>query len=113
VSEPRTRLSRRLSVIWFTDLVGYSTLSARDEDRAIALVQQFQQLVRRTVPSAGGRIVKFIGDAALLESPTAEAALAAAHAMHAEMGEGLRTGVHLGEVAVASDGDLYQSSGSR
>jgi adenylate cyclase len=107
VSEPRTRLSRRLSVIWFTDLVGYSTLSARDQDRAIALVQQFQQLVRRTVPSAGGRVVKFIGDAALLESPTAEAALAAAHAMHAEMGDGLRTGVHLGEVTVASDGDLY------
>jgi TolB-like protein len=87
--------------------VGYSTLSAQDQDRAIALVQQFQQLVRRAVPTAGGRIVKFIGDAALLESPSAEAALAAAHALHAEMGEGLRTGVHLGEVTVAFDGDLY------
>jgi TolB-like protein/class 3 adenylate cyclase len=99
--------SYRLSVVWFSDLVGYSDLSARDQDRALAMVQGFQALVGRTVPQAKGRVVKFIGDAALLESPTAEAALQAATALHAEMGEGLRTGIHLGEVAVAVDGDLY------
>jgi TolB-like protein len=107
VTETQARLSHRLSVVWFTDLVGYSALSARDQDRAVALVQRFQEIVERTVPREEGRIVKFIGDAALLESPSAEAALQAASALHAEMGEGLRTGIHLGDVAVASDGDLY------
>jgi adenylate cyclase len=107
VSETQARLSHRLSVVWFTDLVGYSALSARDQDRAVAMVQRFQEIVRRRVPEEEGRVVKFIGDAALLESPSAEAALQAATALHAEMGEGLRTGIHLGDVAVASDGDLY------
>jgi TolB-like protein/class 3 adenylate cyclase/Tfp pilus assembly protein PilF len=106
LSETHTRLSHRLSVVWFTDLVGYSTLSARDQDRAVAMVQRFQEIVRRSV-SDDDRIVKFIGDAALLESPSAEAALQAATALHREMDENLRTGIHLGDVAVASDGDLY------
>jgi TolB-like protein/lipopolysaccharide biosynthesis regulator YciM len=107
VSESPSRLSHRLSVVWFTDLVGYSTLAARDQDKAVALVQRFQEIVDRTVPREEGRVVKFIGDAALLESPSAESALQAATALHAEMGERLRTGIHLGDVAVASDGDLY------
>ena len=102
-----SRLSHRLSVVWFTDLVGYSSLAARDQDEAIALVQRFQAIVEATVPRAEGRVVKFIGDAALLESPSAESALQAATALHQEMGERLRTGIHLGDVAVASDGDLY------
>ena len=107
MSTAQARLSHRLSVVWFTDLVGYSTLAARDQDRAIALVQRFQEIVERTVPREEGRIVKFIGDAALLESPSAESALQAATALHVEMGDPLRTGIHLGDVAVASDGDLY------
>ena len=94
-------------MVWFTDLVGYSSLAARDQDEAVALVQRFQAIVEATVSRAQGRVVKFIGDAALLESPSAESALQAATALHREMGERLRTGIHLGDVAVASDGDLY------
>ena len=87
--------------------MGYSSLAARDQDEAVALVQRFQAIVEATVPRAEGRVVKFIGDAALLESPSAESALMAATALHREMGERVRTGIHLGDVAVASDGDLY------
>jgi adenylate cyclase len=103
------RLPHRLSVVWFTDLVGYSSLTAQDEDRAIALVRRFQAAVRAAVPSDSGRIVKFIGDAALVESPSAESALVAAATLRESLGEGeaVRTGVHLGDVAVAPDGDLY------
>jgi TolB-like protein/class 3 adenylate cyclase/Tfp pilus assembly protein PilF len=109
VSELQSRLPHRLSVVWFTDLVGWSELAARDEDRAIALVRRFQAAVRAAVPSDSGRIVKFIGDAALVESPSAESALRSAAALKEAMGEGetVRTGVHLGDVAVAADGDLY------
>ena len=103
------RLPHRLSVVWFTDLVGYSSLTAQDEDRAIALVRRFQAAVRAAVPHDSGRIVKFIGDAALVESPSAESALVAAATLRDSLGEGeaVRTGVHLGDVAVAPDGDLY------
>jgi TolB-like protein/class 3 adenylate cyclase/Tfp pilus assembly protein PilF len=103
------RLPHRLTVVWFTDLVGYSSLMAEDEDRAIALVRRFQAAVRAALPTDCGRIVKFIGDAALVESSSAESALVAAATLRESLGEreAVRTGVHLGDVAVAPDGDLY------
>ena len=107
--DPAIRLPHRLSVVWFSDLVGWSQLTAEDEDKAIALVRRFQAAVRAAVPPERGRIVKFIGDAALVESPSAEAAVQAAAELRGLMraGETIRTGVHLGDVAVAPDGDLY------
>jgi TolB-like protein/class 3 adenylate cyclase len=107
--DPAVRLPHRLSVVWFSDLVGWSSLTAEDEDKAIALVRRFQAAVRAVVPPEQGRIVKFIGDAALVESPSAEAAVRAAAELRGLMrkGETIRTGVHLGDVAVAPDGDLY------
>ncbi|HYO45229.1 MAG TPA: tetratricopeptide repeat protein [Gemmatimonadota bacterium] len=107
--ERSDRLPHRLTVVWFTDLVGYSSLAAQDEDRAIALVRRFQAAVRAAIPPDGGRIVKFIGDAALVESPSVESALVAAATLRESLagGEEVRTGIHLGDVAVAPDGDLY------
>jgi adenylate cyclase len=65
--------------------------------------------VRAVVSPERGRIVKFIGDAALVESPSAEAAVQSAAELRGLMGAGetIRTGIHLGDVAVAPDGDLY------
>jgi class 3 adenylate cyclase len=59
VSESPSRLSHRLTVVWFTDLVGYSSLAARDQDEAVALVQRFQAIVEATVQRTDGRVVKF------------------------------------------------------
>ncbi len=72
-------------------------------------MRRFQAAVRAAVPPERGRIVKFIGDAALVESPSAEVALYAAATLRESMGsrETIRTGMHLGDVAVAPDGDLY------
>jgi TolB-like protein/cytochrome c-type biogenesis protein CcmH/NrfG len=102
-------MPHRLSVVWFSDLVGWSSLTAEDEDRAIALMRRFQAAVRAVVAEDRGRIVKFIGDAALVESPSAEAAVMAADEVRGLMraGESIRTGIHLGDVAVGPDGDLY------
>ena len=73
-SGPSNRLPHRLSVVWFSDLVGWSSLTAANEDQAISLVRRFQAAVRAVVSNDQGRVVKFIGDAALVESPSAEAA---------------------------------------
>ena len=103
------QLPHRLSVVWFSDLVGWSQLTAEDEDKAISLVRRFQAAVRAVVSPERGRIVKFIGDAALVESPSAQAAVQSAAELRGLMGAGetIRTGIHLGDVAVAPDGDLY------
>ncbi|CAN5822645.1 adenylate/guanylate cyclase domain-containing protein [soil metagenome] len=107
MSESTDRHAYRLSVVWFTDLVGYSSLTAEDQDQALVLLQRFKEFVLQAISRQGGRVVKFIGDAALIESPSAESAVQAAKVLHAEFGTRLRTGIHLGDVAVASDGDLH------
>ncbi len=108
-ARPSSQLPHRVSVVWFSDLVGWSSLTAENEDQAISLVRRFQAAVRAVVAGERGRIVKFIGDAALVESPSAEAAVKAAGELRGLMqaGETIRTGIHLGDVAVAPDGDLY------
>ena len=107
---------RRLSAVWFADLVGYSALSTRDEPAALRLVETLQALAREVVASYEGRIVKFIGDAVLAEFSSTDSAVRAAVTLHerfttapasAAVDAKLRIGVHLGEVNATPDGDLY------
>lgn len=66
---------RRLAAVWFADIVGYTSLSARDEDAALAVVDEFQAASRAAVQAHGGRIVKFVGDAVLVVFESADSAL--------------------------------------
>lgn len=109
-------MERTLVALWFADIAGYSAHAAEDESSALALVEVLQQVSRETVPRHNGRIVKFVGDAVLAQFPSAELAVRSAIALRTgyirkALVEGrtqnLRIGVHLADVAVASDGDLY------
>jgi adenylate cyclase len=111
-----TLLSRRLVAVWFADIVGYSARAAEDETGALRLVEILQTLSRETVRRYGGRVVKFLGDAVLANFPSTDLAVRAAVALNIEyadksMASGgvhrLRIGVHVGDVAVGADGDLY------
>lgn len=107
----------RLAAIWFADIVDYTELSASDEPQALALVGAFQRAARRTVPRYGGRLVKYLGDGALAEFSSSQAAISSAHALLAAFDEEtnaaglstgrLRIGVHSGEIVESEDGDLY------
>jgi adenylate cyclase len=109
-------MERTLVALWFADIAGYSAHAAKDESDALRLVEILQGLSRETVPQYRGRVVKFVGDAVLAEFPSAELAVRAATALSIGYREGsaatgraqnLRIGVHLADVAVAADGDLY------
>ncbi len=111
-----TLLSRRLVAVWFADIVGYSARAAEDETGALRLVEILQTLSRETVRRYGGRVVKFLGDAVLAEFPSTDLAVRAAVALNIEYADKsitsggvhrLRIGVHVGDVAVGADGDLY------
>ena len=111
-----TERTRRLAAVWFADIVGYTELSSRDEDGALAVVDELQRLAREEVESHGGRIVKFQGDAVLTVFDSTDAALRAALALQEsfsaseivqEKGCALRIGVHVGEIVEAEDGDVY------
>jgi len=109
-------MQRTLVALWFADIAGYSTYAAEDESGALRLVEILQALSREIVPRHKGRLVKFVGDAVLADFPSTELAVRAAAALSSEYRERsvtpgrlheLRVGVHLADVAVAPDGDLY------
>jgi adenylate cyclase len=109
-------MERTLVALWFADIAGYSAHAAGDESGALALVDVLQRVSRETVPRHNGRIVKFVGDAVLAQFPSTELAVRCAIALRtgytgqALVGgrtQNLRIGVHLADVAVAADGDLY------
>jgi adenylate cyclase len=109
-------MQRTLVALWFADIAGYSARAAEDEVGALRLVEILQALSRQIVRRYNGRVVKLFGDAVLAEFPSTEMAVRAAAALSKEYGErsaatgrvhNLRVGVHLADVAVGADGDLY------
>src|SRR5438132_10762136 len=113
---PRTHLTHHLVALWFADIAGYSDRAAEDERSALQLIEILQSLSRDTVRRYEGRVVKFMGDAVLAEFPRTELAVRAAAALSEQYakesaGTGrtdkLRIGVHVADVAVGPDDDLY------
>ncbi|HEY7471835.1 MAG TPA: tetratricopeptide repeat protein [Gemmatimonadota bacterium] len=106
---------RRLAAIWFADIVGFTGLSARDERSAMALVSVFQQCARSVVGRCGGRLVKFLGDGAMADFDSAEAAVRSALELRSDFESLasrravpalLRIGIHAGDV-ISAEGDIY------
>ncbi|HET6617428.1 MAG TPA: adenylate/guanylate cyclase domain-containing protein [Gemmatimonadota bacterium] len=110
-------LPHHLAAVWFADIVGYTAQSDSDEAVAQRLVQVFTTSTRSVATRYGGRVVKFLGDGALVEFPSTELAVRSAWALMtafpqaAESGgfgeQRLRIGVHVGDVAQGADGDLF------
>ncbi len=111
---PDDRLKRKLTAIFFTDVVGYSRLTGEDEEGTYRLVRDRLDLISESIQSHNGAVINYAGDAILADFPTASEALTCA----AEMQRGIekaneplpedrkvrfRIGVNLGEVIVDRD----------
>jgi adenylate cyclase len=101
-------------VVGFADLVNYTELSARLEERELAeLLRRFDDLTNAVVVEHGGRIVKMIGDAAMFTvvEPVAGAVIALELSERVAADDrlgGIRIGMAQGPV-LSRDGDLYGS----
>src|SRR5215467_3424612 len=91
----------------FTDIVGYTALGQTDETMALKSLDTQRNLLRPLFAKHGGREVKTVGDAFLVEFGSAlEAGLCAIdiqgtiHGHNLEHGEELkiRIGIHLGDI---------------
>jgi adenylate cyclase len=109
---------RKIAAILVSDVVGYSRLAGADEDRTLARLRALRSdLIDPTISVHHGRIVKRTGDGSVIEFRSVVDAVRCAmevqHAMvernagvAAEKRIEFRIGIHLGDVAEESDGDL-------
>src|SRR3954471_19310286 len=108
---------RKLAAIMFTDMVGYSALSQRDDKLALELLEEHRQLLREIFPRFHGSEIKTIGDAFLVEFNSAlEAAQCAIEIQrglakrNADAPAGrqiqVKIGIHIGDV-IHREGDVY------
>src|SRR6266576_2489278 len=108
---------RKLAAIMFTDMVGYSALSQRDEKLAQELLEEHRQLLREIFPRFNGTEIKTIGDAFLVEFGSALEAAQCAIEIQRTLAKRnadiapdrrieLKIGIHIGDV-VHRGGDVY------
>jgi class 3 adenylate cyclase len=110
------RTSRKVSLltILFADIVGYTTLCERLPEKKVArILRRFEDLTEDVLQTRrGGLIVKRIGDAVLAVFAEPTSAVLAALELHAAIDEApvegealqLRSGVHVGQVAIERSG---------
>jgi len=108
---------KRTSVIVFSDLVGYSRLSVVEPITALTLVTLLDRAAHQVTRANQGRVVKTLGDGVMLEFSNADAAVDAGIQIRQLVQDAckhaglplaeLRTGIHVGDVAVRRDGDLF------
>jgi class 3 adenylate cyclase/TolB-like protein/Tfp pilus assembly protein PilF len=107
---------RRLAAIMFTDMVGFTALTQKNEAAAMKLLEEQRGIVRPLVVNHRGRVVKTIGDAFLVEFSSSLEAVRCASDIQSAMAEGnkkrsleqrilLRIGIHLGDV-IHEGGDV-------
>ena len=100
---------RKLAAIVFTDIVGFTALSQRNEERALHLLEKHNTMIRSSLASYHGKEIKTIGDGFLLEFESALDATRCAIEIQERLHEynlaaqnedriSIRIGIHEGDV---------------
>jgi adenylate cyclase len=102
--------SRRLAAIMFTDIVGYTALMGKDEQKAFELLRTNRDIHKSLIKHYNGTWIKELGDGMLASFHTATDAVFCAAAIHKACttveGLKLRIGIHLGEV-IFENNDVF------
>lgn len=102
--------SRQLAAIMFTDIVGYTALMGKDEQRAFELLNKNRQIQKPIIDECNGIWIKELGDGVMASFKTVSDAVIAAikiqQACNAANEFQLRIGIHQGEVII-EENDLF------
>jgi TolB-like protein/class 3 adenylate cyclase/Tfp pilus assembly protein PilF len=101
---------RQLAAIMFTDIVGYTTLMGKDEQKAFDFLRKNREIHKPFIEEFNGRFIKELGDGILAVFPTVSDAVLAAIRIQQSCKAGnefqLRIGIHQGEVVI-EDNDVF------
>ncbi|MFN0158882.1 MAG: protein kinase domain-containing protein, partial [Bacteroidota bacterium] len=106
---PTERQIRKLVAIMFTNMVGYSAMTQKNESLALDLLEEHRILLRSLFPKYDGREIETVGDAFFVEFSSALEAVRCAvdiqtslQSRNKDVDPGmkirLRIGIHLGDV---------------
>lgn len=102
--------SRQLAAIMFTDIVGYTALMGRDEQKAFEILKKNREIQKPLIKHYKGTWIKELGDGVLASFHTVTDAVFCAAAIHQASskmeGLQLRIGIHLGEV-IFENNDVF------
>ena len=106
---PKTH-QRRLNVIMFTDIVGYTAMMQHDERKAMQNVDRYKQVHQKWAGNFNGNIIKLYGDGSLTLFDSVLNAVKCAAEIQKELQiepkVPIRIGIHIGEVIFTED-DIY------
>jgi adenylate cyclase len=98
-----------LASIVAVDIVGFSTMSERDQRNAARKVENLRARIEQVAAKNGGRLFNTAGDGFMLEFSSAGAALGAVQDILDKRLKGeppIRVGAHVGDVVVTATTDL-------
>ncbi len=101
---------RKLAAVMFTDIVGYTALMSKDEQKAMALLKKNRELQKALTKKHNGEFLKEMGDGILLcFQSTLDAVYCALEIQRTVKDDpdlDLRIGIHSGDV-IFKDGDVF------
>ena len=120
VVAPANMLNRKLSVILYADIHGYSRLMDQDEAGTVVRLTQSLAMIRRLVSDYGGNVVNTAGDGVVALFPSASQALDFAVEMQRELSNAsawsaeqepifYRVGIAIGDTIAGEDGVYGQA----
>lgn len=101
---------RQLSVIMFTDIVGYTAIMQKDESLALKTVNQYRHILKSKVQEFNGKVIKYLGDGSITVFDSVFHAVKCAYEIQIHIKDKsqfiLRIGIHTGEIIYGED-DIY------
>lgn len=103
--------NKKQSVVFFSDIVGYTRLMGKDEDRAFALMKKNSEVHTQILSKFRGQIIKELGDGILATFETVPEAIQASIEIQKQVQKmdddvRIRIGLHCGEI-IFDHGDVF------
>ena len=104
----QTKIEREMAAIMFTDIVGYTKLTAENEEKAFQLIKRKRELLLPLLKKHSGELVKEIGDGTLTKYNDTKNAIDCANDFQCSTDNELnvRAGIHSGEIII-ENGDVF------